>query len=761
MFLFVSSVFKNAIIFVVLGLSCRWTLGQTAGSKIWYFGNNAGVDFTKSPPSALTDGQIYTDEGCAAVSDPNGKLFFYTDGRTVYNRTHAQMTNGNGLNGDPSSTQSAVAVADPANSKKFYLFTVDAFAGTKGLCYSVIDMSQSGGLGAVTTKNVKLKYPVSEKITAVRKPYSSVVWVISRGWDNDSFHIFKLDSFGCKFYRSQSIGTVLTGGTGNTAGYLKSNIQGTKIAYATYQGFVESFDFDPVNAIFSNPIKFAGLGNAYGVEFSKSGNLLYICSPSSKKILQADLEAGSPANILASLSTVVNVTGNAAYGLQMGPDGRIYLAIASSDYISCIPKPEIKGNGCGYILKAVDLNGKLCRAGLPNALNSDLFEPISNFTWKVNCAGDVVQFYDTFDFSLDSLIWYFGWNGKTALATSKQSKPQFQFPTLGDYGVKLVAYRKDVRVDSVTHIVTQPDTLRDTIVQVLCYGDSIKIGSQFQKSAGLYVQLLTSYLGCDSFLYHRIGVLPKSGSDLSRSICQGTSFDFYGTQVSSAGLYKKAFKNSSGCDSTIAMTVSVYPKNETVVDASFCAGSSYSFNGKSYTQAGKYQFQYIDKNGCDSSIILNLTKNSEIRNDVYDTFCLHDSFVFYGQELRQPGTYRKVFNTASGCDSAVILHLAWKQCQPAVPCILDFPTAFTPDQNRINDIFIPGISCFITNYHLKIYNRWGGVVFESHDPTFGWDGTYQGNTVQDGIFAWNLDLTAQQGIDPEKHHYSGTVVILK
>ena len=44
--------------------------------NIWYFGQNAGLDFNKEPVEALTDGQLNTDEGCATISDANGKLFF-------------------------------------------------------------------------------------------------------------------------------------------------------------------------------------------------------------------------------------------------------------------------------------------------------------------------------------------------------------------------------------------------------------------------------------------------------------------------------------------------------------------------------------------------------------------------------------------------------------------------------------------------------------------------------------------------------------
>ena len=38
-------------------------------ANFWYFGRNAGVDFNTNPPTAVTNGQISTDEGCSSFSD--------------------------------------------------------------------------------------------------------------------------------------------------------------------------------------------------------------------------------------------------------------------------------------------------------------------------------------------------------------------------------------------------------------------------------------------------------------------------------------------------------------------------------------------------------------------------------------------------------------------------------------------------------------------------------------------------------------------
>ena len=65
----------------------------------WYFGRNAGLDFSSGSPSIATGGQTFTDEGVASISDNNGNLLFYTEGTTVWDKNQSIMPNGTGLFG--------------------------------------------------------------------------------------------------------------------------------------------------------------------------------------------------------------------------------------------------------------------------------------------------------------------------------------------------------------------------------------------------------------------------------------------------------------------------------------------------------------------------------------------------------------------------------------------------------------------------------------------------------------------------------------
>ncbi|WP_282053397.1 hypothetical protein [Maribacter luteus] len=99
---------RNLVGFVVM-FSVFQLSGQNE-NKIWYFGENAGLDFNTSPPTVLTNSAMIAPEGCSSIADTNGDLLFYTNGETIYNRNHQPMVNGIGLNGNVSSSQSVLIV---------------------------------------------------------------------------------------------------------------------------------------------------------------------------------------------------------------------------------------------------------------------------------------------------------------------------------------------------------------------------------------------------------------------------------------------------------------------------------------------------------------------------------------------------------------------------------------------------------------------------------------------------------------------------
>ncbi len=68
------------------------------------------------------------------------------------------------------------------------------------------------------------------------------------------------------------------------------------------------------------------------------------------------------------------------------------------------------------------------------------------------------------------------------------------------------------------------------------------------------------------------------------------------------------------------------------------------------------------------------------------------------------------------------------------------PNSFTPNGDEHNNTFQPVFTSGFDPYsfRLLIFNRWGETIFESKDAKVGWDGTYNGVLVQEGIYSWTV-----------------------
>jgi gliding motility-associated-like protein len=73
------------------------------------------------------------------------------------------------------------------------------------------------------------------------------------------------------------------------------------------------------------------------------------------------------------------------------------------------------------------------------------------------------------------------------------------------------------------------------------------------------------------------------------------------------------------------------------------------------------------------------------------------------------------------------------------------PNSFTPNNDGANDVFLPIITSGVveSQYQLLIFNRWGEVIFQTNDVFEGWDGTFNGTIVQDGVYIWQMEYLSK------------------
>jgi len=346
--------------------------------KVWYFGNEAGIDFNGTSAVAITDGTMNVVDNAAAISDFTGNLLFYTDGMNVWDRNHSLMPNGTGLMGESSNGQGSLIVQRPGTDL-FYIFTVGQYNSTNGFRYHIVELSQNGGFGDVISKNILLLSPSTERLDAVYNELTNSYWIITHGWNSNDFYSYELTQFGFNPVPVISpVGTVHTGGMlghYNTMGQLCISPTKTKLVCGIYSdGVFELFDFDLNTGVISNPVPLGGFNNAWGAAFSPDGTKLYVSEWMNTEITQLDISSGIASVILNTATVVGHGTGpggsyQAGY-LQLAPDDKIYGAVFDDDYLLVINSPNQSGLACNLVDNGFFLNGKKSQAGLCRAVSS-------------------------------------------------------------------------------------------------------------------------------------------------------------------------------------------------------------------------------------------------------------------------------------------------------------------------------------------------------------------------------------------------------
>lgn len=114
-----------------------------------------------------------------------------------------------------------------------------------------------------------------------------------------------------------------------------------------------------------------------------------------------------------------------------------------------------------------------------------------------------------------------------------------------------------------------------------------------------------------------------------------------------------------------------------------------------------------------------------------------------------------VVTTAGGCVDTIVNYL-----QVNTDIIFYAPNVFTPDGDQFNQnwkFYAEGIDIY--NFDLFIFNRWGELIWESHDPSATWDGTYGGKILQDGTYTWRANVKDLNS--DEKKNFQGSITIIR
>ncbi|WP_425392263.1 PKD domain-containing protein [Ekhidna sp.] len=411
-------------------------------SNQWYFGEQAGIEFTGGATAILDGNQQDALEGCATISDVNGDLLFYTNGFTVWNRDHDVMVNGDTIGGEQLSAQNSLIMPFGGDQTMFYIFTTERVYGDDeyALRYSIVDMKEDEARGKVIVKNVKLMENSTERITG--SGFTGNDLIMAHEFGNNSFRAFQTSAAGLSGAIFSPTGAVHEFMQELSAtGYMKISPTLNQIAVnipGTNQ--VEILDLDQGEV--SNPrLIDTGESDLYGMEFSPGGLKLYLTTSSgASKLIQYDLDSLNSADPVTDISNTKfdGYPQGVDYGaLQIGPDGIIYMAVDNSTTLGTINAPDGDDAGASFNSTGFDLAGRISRLGLPNfAQNNTPPAQEPSMTVTEGCAGQPSTFSGVGrdpNNSIENYLWIFGDGTSAAVQDTTHT-----YDSPGTYTVQLV-----------------------------------------------------------------------------------------------------------------------------------------------------------------------------------------------------------------------------------------------------------------------------------------------------------------------------------
>lgn len=200
-----------------------------------------------------------------------------------------------------------------------------------------------------------------------------------------------------------------------------------------------------------------------------------------------------------------------------------------------------------------------------------------------------------------------------------------------------------------------------------------------------------------TFVEATIPVKRKQLVRISREICEGDLFEGYGT----AGTYTDIFTGINGCDSTriLDLSIRIYTRPDLGPDQVFCEGDTLRLTPGNFSS-------YLWSTGETTASIL----------------------------VTRLGQFSVTTGTVCGLNADQV------NIRPGL-CDIYFPSGFTPNGDGKNDQFKPETNLRPTHFTMRVYNRWGQLVYSGSDIRNGWDGTFGGKRVDSGVFVYYASYT--------------------
>lgn len=272
----------------------------------------------------------------------------------------------------------------------------------------------------------------------------------------------------------------------------------------------------------------------------------------------------------------------------------------------------------------------------------------------------------------------------------------------------------------------------------ICTGETAFLEGVDQTEAGTYTDVFVTPQGCDSTIITELSFLAHTSSINEYTICTGASIAVGTSSYDTEGVYEDILTNVNGCDSIVSTTLFLLPVISANDETTICMGGSYDFNGTIVTTEGLYIETFSTTEGCDSMVYLSVFVTDPTIGYEIHSICLDETYDFNGTILSESGIYYDTISAVDGCDSVVRLELTVEFCDQVISNIV------TPNNDGYNDTWNILFPDRIQGCEVKIFNRWGQLVFKTNDYNNTWAGTKDNEELPDGVYYYSITCSDKE-----------------
>ncbi len=288
-----------------------------------------------------------------------------------------------------------------------------------------------------------------------------------------------------------------------------------------------------------------------------------------------------------------------------------------------------------------------------------------------------------------NMTWYFGIDNDSA----KGIMPSYTYDTSGSFLVTVIM--ADTLEGDICKLPPDTSYLNITVVDELIISASGDTGLCFPDTVALTAS------GTDSFAWSPSTFLDRTDSSVVMSFPDGD-------------ITYQIIGYAQGCTDTVEFSVSVYNVDGDVCcDTTILKGKTALLNISPPSTENIYSWTPSNGLSCTSCSSTDASPDSTT-------------------------TYYVTITSPEGCikQDTVIVEVYTEH--------LAFPSIFTPNSDGTNDLLGLIEQGYKDLNHLRIYNRWGQVVFEANDLDDTWDGTYNGELQENGVYTYAIEAVNQE-----------------